>query len=292
MTLLAGLAVGWCCAAIAAQLVGVSLPWPSRSQGHRRGNALALWLQQAGLPVQPAQFVVASIASGVVVLAVLGAVVGPVVALVPALVAAAAPRAFYGRRRAQRLTEVQRAWPDGLRDVLVSISAGQSVGQAVTELAEHGPPALRDAFARYPALRRSLGTVPALESVREDLADPVSDRVIEVLVLAAERGGAIVRTILEDLTAGITADLKLDEELRTSMLESRINARAVVALPWLVLLVLNVGNGPFRAFYRSTGGLVTVAIGALLSVAGSALIARLGRLPDEQRVFGGSGVAA
>jgi tight adherence protein B len=290
MNLLAALVVGWCCAAGAALLVGLPLPLPSRARaGRRRGRGeLQLWLQQAGLAVTPAQFVLASLASGLVVLALLGAVVGPIVALVPAVVATGAPRAFYGRRRSQRLTEVQRAWPDGLRDLLVSITSGQSVGQAVTELALHGPPALRDAFARYPALRRSLGTVPALEAVREDLADPVSDRVIEVLVLAAERGGSIVRTILEDLTAGITADLKLDEELRTSMLESRINARAVVAMPWFVLLVLNLGNGPFRAFYRSPGGLLTVALGAVLSAVGTALIARLGRLPEERRVFGGA----
>jgi hypothetical protein len=52
--------------------------------------------------------------------------------------------------------------------------------------------------------------------------------------------------------------------------------------------VLNLGNGPFRAFYRSTGGFVTVAVGAVMSVVGSLLIARLGRLPEEPRVLGGT----
>src|SRR5262249_25587650 len=162
---------------------------------------------------------------------------------------------YFGRRRARRLAAVQQAWPDGLRDVLASIRAGQPIGAAVDELARHGPAPLQDAFARFPSLRRSLGTVPALEVVREEVADPVSDRVLEVPILASERASAVVPTLLEALTNGITADAKLAEELQTSMLESRINATAVVALPWCVLVLLNLGNGPFRDFYRSPAGL-------------------------------------
>jgi len=88
---------------------------------------------------------------------------------------------------------VQRAWPDGLRDVLASITAGLSLTQAVTTLAATGPAPLRIAFARFPELARVIGTGPALELVKEDLADATSDRIIEVLILAHERGGAIVR---------------------------------------------------------------------------------------------------
>ncbi len=290
MNVLAALVVGWCCASLAALLAGVRPPIPNGRPG-RTGRAARsrnrqLWLQQAGLTVSPTRFAAASLGAATAAFAVLAAVVGPFVALVPAVAMGAAPRAFYARRRDRRLSEVQRAWPDGLRDMLAAIAAGQSVGAAVDELTLHGPESLRLAFARFPALRRSLGTTPALEAVREDLADPVSDRVIEVLILAAERGGTVVRTVLEDLTSAITADLKVTEEIQTAMLESRINARAVVAMPWLVLVMLNVGNGPFRSFYRSPGGLVTILVGAVLSALGSGLIARLSRLPVEERVLG------
>lgn len=181
---------------------------------------------------------------------------------------------------------MQAAWPDGLRDLLVSLRAGRSIGQAIDDLAHHGPDALRSAFVRFPALRRSLGTTAALEAIREELADPVSDRVIEVLLVAAERGGTIVTTVIEELCEGTTADLKLAEELQTAMLESRLNARAVVAMPWLVLILLNVGNGPFRHFYRSPAGFVTVVAGAVLTLVGWSLIVRIGRLPAERRVLG------
>ena len=106
------------------------------------------------------------------------------------------------------------------------------------------------------------GPAPALEIVKEELADPTSDRVLEVLILAHERGGAIVRTILEDLVDATTKDLKLLEELETEGLEMRINARAVVVLPWLVLVALTARPGAFRDFYRSGGGVVTLLLGA------------------------------
>ncbi len=47
----------------------------------------------------------------------------------------------------------------------------------------------------FPSWRVCSAPGPALELVKEELADPTSDRVIEVLLLAHERGGPIVRHI-------------------------------------------------------------------------------------------------
>jgi len=116
--------------------------------------------------------------------------------------------------------------------------------------------------------------------------------VIEVLVIAHERGGQIVRDILEDLVASTTRDLKLLEEVETEGLEMKINARAVLVLPWLVLVALTIREGPFRDFYRSTGGLVVVLIAGFLSVVGGFFIARLASTRAEQRVFGSSATVA
>lgn len=109
---------------------------------------------------------------------------------------------------------------------------------------------------------------------------------LEVLLLAHERGGPIVRSILEDLVDATTRDLKLLDALETEGLEMRINARAVVVLPWFVLVALAARPGPFRAFYRSGGGFVTLAVAACLTALGVFLLGRLGRDEDEERVFG------
>jgi tight adherence protein B len=250
-------------------------------------SARQLWLQQAGVALTPRQFWLGSIGVGVVAFALIVLVTGtPTVAVVPAIAVSMLPRAFFSRRRASRLDEVQQAWPDGLRDILASVSAGRPITHALNSLAQSGPEALRVAFARFPLLARMLGTVPALEVVKAELANPTSDRVIEVLILAHERGGRIVKEILEDLVASTTRDLKVQDEIATDGLEMQINARAVVCLPWFVLLALTFSDGPFRDFYRSQAGLLIVLIGGALSAFGYLLISRLGRPVAEARVFG------
>ena len=128
----------------------------------------------------------------------------------------------------------------------------------------------------------------AMELVKQELADPTSDRVLEVLILASERGGQIVKEILEDLVVTTTKDLKVLDEIETEGLEMRINARAVLVLPWFVLLALTIRGGAFREFYQSGPGVLVVAAGGVLSAIGYAWITRLSRSLDERRVFGGA----
>jgi tight adherence protein B len=287
MSILAACAIGTCCALVAGALMGTlpNLRVPLHALAPRRARN-RLWLQQAGVGLTPARFWAGSAAAGFFALVVLVALTGSVfVALVPSVAVALFPRGYFARRRRLRMREVQVAWPDGLRDVVASISAGRSLTQAVNSLAATGPVALREAFVRFPGLARVLGTGPALELVKEELADPTSDRVLEVLLLAHERGGPIVRNILEDLVDATTRDLKLLDALETEGLEMRINARAVVVLPWFVLVALTARPGPFREFYRSSGGLATLVVAAFLTAIGMFFLSRLGRDEDEERVF-------
>jgi tight adherence protein B len=294
MTVVAALCVGACCALVAGMLMGTMPEFRGRHRrrGARRSDA-AVWLQQAGVGLSPARFWAGSSAAGGCALMLVSALTGSVfVALVPAIAVALLPRAYFSRRRRVRMRAVQVAWPDGLRDLAASIAAGRSLTQAVSALATHGPVPLQHAFARFPDTARMLGTGPALELVKQELADPTSDRVIEVLLLAHERGGSIVRNILDDLVDATTRDLKLFDELETEGLEMRINARAVVVLPWLVLVALTARPGPFRAFYRSPGGVVTLVVAGVLTALGVFVLGRLGKEPVEQRVFGPAEPAA
>jgi tight adherence protein B len=250
-------------------------------------------LHQAGVGISPLQFGLLSCALGAgACLVTLALTRTPLVAIVPAGAVAVLPRAYYARRRAVRLRSVLEAWPDGLRDLAGSIAAGCSLTQAVTALATTGPAPLRDAFARFPAHAPMLGTVAALEVVQDELADPASDRVLEVLVLAHERGGAVVKEILEDLVVTTTKDVKVLDEIEVDDLEMKINARAVLALPWFVLVALVARAGAFRDFYRSTPGFAVVLGGAALCGLGYVWISRLGRTAGEPRVLGGSSASA
>lgn len=250
---------------------------PSRTQ---------TWLTQAGVRLTPRQYrtgsVVLGLATGGLVLAVTSV---PAVCVVPAAVAASAPRIAISRQRTRRLREVAAAWPDGLRELTTSIAAGRSLSQAVIALADEGPAPLRVAFARFGVLVRMLGVVPALETVKAELADPTSDRVIEVLALAHERGGRTVAEVLRDLADAVTEDLRTLAEIETNALEHQLNARAVFALPWLVLLMLTARPGDFREFYASGVGLVVVALAGVVSLLGVVIVQRLGRETVEPRVL-------
>ncbi|MFP3914160.1 MAG: type II secretion system F family protein [Actinomycetota bacterium] len=261
------------------------LPPPGRRPRRRSGHSE--WLTQAGVSATPLQFWATSLGAGALTLVSVTLLTGSwAVAAVPSLLVAMLPRLYFGNQRRRRLGEVRQAWPDGLRDLVAAMSAGRSLPRAIEELAATGPRPLREAFASFPFLARSLGVVPALEAIRDSVADPTTDRVVEVLIVAYERGGPIVPEILRDLAHATARDVWAAEEIETAALENKINARAVFVLPWLVLIAMTLRPGPFRDFYASTLGLVVIAVGGALSLGGSLLVSRLGRNPDEPRVLG------
>lgn len=241
-----------------------------------------------GLDVSTTQFWLVSIGAAAFTLVSVLAITGLlVVSLVPALVVATLPRAYFARKHAQRLASVQEAWPDGLRDLVSSIRSGSSLPAAVESLAAFGPEPLRHAFQGFDVYSRSLGVEAALEMVKEDLADPTSDRVVEVMILAQRRGGSVVPQILSDLADATTRDLWANEQVRTDALEQKINSRVVFILPWLVLVAMTAQSSAFRAFYSSPAGVAVVVAGGILSLVGIAIASRLGTQPVEPRVFGG-----
>jgi tight adherence protein B len=244
------------------------------------------WQSQAGLDVTPTQFWLASVGTGALTYVLVYAVTSlPLISAMPAIVVATLPRAYFGRKRARRLAEVQEAWPDGLRDLISSVRSGASLPNAIESLAGFGPAPLRSAFQGFAIYSRSLGVVPALEMIKADLADPTSDRVIEVLILAYERGGTVVPEILSDLAEATTRDIWTLEQIRTEALEQKINARVVFVLPWFVLIAMTAQAGAFRDFYSTPAGLTVALLGGMMSLIGIAIASRLGRQPAEPRVF-------
>ena len=285
MIVVAVLCTGGFAALLGARLAGVR-PEAVRPARPGRARRFATWLAESGAGVTPAQFVAGSVAAGVGVFGLAVLLTGtPLVGVPPACAAALLPRTYFARRRAARRHAVLAAWPDTLRELSAGVGAGRALGQALRDLAVAAPAPLAEAFASFASLDRALGATGALEVVKADLADPTSDRIVEVLVLALERGGPIVARILDDLVVATSKDLKVLDEIESDRLEMKLNARAVLAMPWLVLVALTVRPGPFRDFYSSTAGLLVVMAGAALCVVGASWIGRLGRVATEPRVL-------
>jgi tight adherence protein B len=255
---------------------------PGRAARARRQE----WLNQAGVPVTPLQFWTSSIVAGAGTFLLVWLITSvPLIALAPAVAVSLIPRFYFAQQRRKLARARLEAWPEALRSIVAAVSSSLSLHQALLALATSGPSQLRPVFARYSSLSFTLDSATALEVVREELADPVSDRVIEDLLLALEQGPAVVIDIMADLSRSTVEDLQVLERVETAQLEQRLNARAVFVLPFLFLILLTFQPGPGRDFYSSPAGVVVILLGTGLSLVGMLIVRSLSRLPEEPRVF-------
>ena len=268
-----------------------------RSHRLRVGRKLSrqVWLSQAGAAVTPRQFWAASGAVAVVTFVLLYLLDQTVaVALIPAVAAGAAPYAYWSSQRRRRADARLQAWPEALRQVIGQLESGAAtLHDALEGLAVSGPPALRAPMGRYVRLSARVGYRQALEAVRMELADPISDPVLLTFGMAVEEGTDQVLRILSSLIYQIEGDLQLADRIRTVQTQSRIATWAVFGVPYVLLVFLCATQSFYRQFFSEPVGVVVMAIGVSLSLVGLLLARRLGRpIPTTERVFVASESAA
>lgn len=260
-----------------------------KKQRQSRTEKMQSWLNQSGVGVTPFQFWGISLgiflSSFVVIFAVTGVFI---IAFAPALMVGLLPRTYFAKKRRKINEERIQAWPDALRTLIASIAASQSLHQAMKGLSFSGPVPLRSVFKRYSQLSQALDQKSALEVVKEDLGDPMSDRIIEILISATEAGPAVILDILRDLAKSSTQDLQLQEHIETMQTEQKINAKAVFVLPFVLLVLMVISNDEVGEFYSSSLGVIIIVIGTGILSVGMLIVSRLGHIPVETRVFAAS----
>ncbi|GAB3682567.1 hypothetical protein GCM10028814_19880 [Angustibacter aerolatus] len=242
---------------------------------------------QAGVSgVGPGAVTTASLVVGVVTgLLALAATGVPAIAVCLGAGASAAPVLWIRARARRARAAVRGLWPEAVDDLVSAARAGLSLPEALSQLALRGPLPLRPAFAAFARDYRASGRFDtALDALKDRLADPVADRIVEALRIAREVGGTDLGRLLRTL-----AEFLRDEAATRSELEARqswtVNAaRLAVAAPWVVLLLLSTRPEAVSAYARPSGALVLVT-GAALTTAAYRAMLRIGRLPDEQRVL-------
>jgi tight adherence protein B len=231
--------------------------------------------------------VAASLAIGLAAWIVLGFLMGEAVSsFFPAVAVSGALAWSYERRRRERLQAIQESWPDAVRHLLAYARSGSTVPLAVSALAREGPEMLRAVFKGWDERARLLGFASALETVRQQLADPTSDRVIEVLMIAHDWGGDLVVDVLSDLASEITEDLRTERAIKAEGTTQRIEAWVVGAIPWMLLVYLTATQGEYRAFYQTGLGRFVVIGAGIWWAVGLAILQRLRRSDAEPRVLG------
>lgn len=265
--------------------------WPRIAERPARTGrvraAVAERLARAGFPaLSPLVLLLGSLVLGGVAGALVLAVAAvPAAATVAALVVAAAPWTIAGMRARARTRAARALWPEAVDHLVAAVRSGAPLAEAIAALGGAGPEQLRPGFRRFEQQWRATGTVgPALDAAKAHFADPVADRLIEVLRMAREVGGTELPAVLRDLAAHLRQDLALrgEVEARQSWV---VNAGKLgLAAPWIVLVLLAT-RPEAAAAYATPAGTLLIAGAAVVTAAAYRVMLAIGRLPEDRRWF-------
>jgi tight adherence protein B len=273
--------------------VGLLLIWRSGPRAPRpratprpAGRRQVL-LAEAGLTgSNAAQLLALQVGAGLLALVVVLLTTGTVtVSLVFGLFGFALPYLQVRRLAGRRKADLREVWPEVVDNLASAVRAGLSLPEALSALSTRGPEVLRPPFARFAAEYRSSGRFSVcLDRLKDDLADPVGDRIVETLRVAREVGGSDLGRVLRTLATFLREDARARAELETRQGWVVSAARLAVAAPWVVLLLLATQSTTLAAYDSPLGTAILLGGGAVCVVA-YRLMLRIGHLPEDVRVL-------
>ncbi len=218
----------------------------------------------------------------VAILALAALVGGAVLALVVAMALVVLARWLTRGSARRRGTAIDRDLPAVLEAVARHLRAGGSLAQAIVAAGPAAQGALTETWTHLRADLEMVGVVSALDRWANGSGGAGPTRPSErlaatALALAAETGGSPARAV-DGVAATLRARRALGEEIRALSSQARASA-AVIALAPLVFGVLaGATDDRTSTFFRTTGGLILLAMGVGLDVLGAWWMARLCRM--------------
>jgi tight adherence protein B len=273
--------------------VGLLLIWrsgaraPQAPTGSRRVSRRQQALSGAGLTgINAAQLLALQAGLGLVAtLVVLLTTSTVTVSLVFGMFGFALPYMQVRRLAGRRQADLREVWPEVVDNLASAVRAGMSLPEALSTLSTRGPEVLRPPFARFAAEYRSTGRFnTCLDRLKDDLADPVGDRIVETLRVAREVGGSDLGRVLRTLATFLREDARARAELETRQGWVVSAARLAVAAPWAVLLLLATQSTTLAAYDSAVGTAILVG-GGVVCVVAYRLMLHIGRLPQDVRVL-------
>ena len=195
------------------------------------------------------------------------------------------PMAVVKWRSRRRRAVLRQVWPDVVDHLRSAIRAGLSLPEALVQLGEKGPEELRQVFRDFGSDYRSGGQFdPSLTRLKDRLADPVADRIVEALRLTREVGGSDLGRLLGTLAEFLRESARTRSELEARQSWTVNAARLAVAAPWIVLMLLASRPEAVAAYNTPLGAAVLLG-GLAVSLFSYAVMLRIGALPPDERVL-------
>jgi tight adherence protein B len=233
-------------------------------------------LEQAKLPLRPAEFLVYAPLFAIVAAAFSYFMFGPVIAIVVVIGLLASPFLILKRRSASRLKKFQEQLPDSLNLLAGSMRAGFSFMQGLEAVADEASEPIRGELQR--AFTESRLGRP-IEEALDDAARRMESRDLAWAVMAIriqrEVGGNLAE-LLDTVAETMTHRERLRREIKSLTAEGRMSAIVLSIFPPAFALMLFVLQpGYMNLLFQETIGIICTVGGAILSVIGWFWLSRI-----------------
>jgi tight adherence protein B len=244
-----------------------------------RGGRLNRLLEQGGISIRPAEFVVLTaiagvvgLAAGYIVFGILGGVVGTFLAL-------ATVRLHVGRRATKRKDAFAEQLPDTLYLMAGSLRAGFGLLQAIDLIAAEAPSPTAEEFQRV-KVENHLGRDmdEALEAMAQRVGSEDFRWVTEGIQIHREVGGDIAE-IIDSVNATIRDRNRIRRRIRSLSAEGRISAIVLIALPLALGVFITLINPAYVGeLTGSETGRILIGVGMVAMVVGVVWIKKIIKL--------------
>ncbi len=224
-------------------------------------------LQMAGVKVTPGGFLLMVVIAGMagmlagrwISLTLLGPVVGTVVG-------AGLPLLWLRRQERKRLSAFQEQLPEAIDMLVSAMKAGYSFQAAMKFIGEEIPEPLGPEFARfYEEQRLGMEVRTALVSL-QDRVDSLDLRMFVTAILIQRETGGNLGEVLGKIGTLMRERAALKGEIDSMTAESKLSARILGALPFVVFGVVNLVNPGFMKPMMETRMGPWVFLAATMSV--------------------------
>ncbi len=212
------------------------------------GQGIKRLVSASGIAVSPAELIVMSLALGACGFFLPGLFnKPPVFGAVLGLALAILPWWRVSSRRSARVERIERQFPEALDLMGRAMRAGHAFPSAVKMVADEMPEPLgRDFRILFDEMNYGVPTTEALEHLAERVPVPDVSYFVVAVMIQRESGGNLAE-LLDNISNIVRQRLKLHGEVRTLSAEGKLSAYILTALPFGVVLMVNLVNAEFMS---------------------------------------------
>lgn len=225
-------------------------------------------LQRAGLDMTPGAFLLRA-----AIAALMGVLVGRMVAgyvvtaAIGGVLGGSLPFVWIRMQEAKRLTAFQEQLPEAIDMLVSAMGAGYSFQAAMKFIGEETAAPLGPEFARfYEEQRLGMEVRTALLEL-QDRVDSLDLRMFVTAVIIQRETGGNLAEVLAKISGVMRERAAIKGEIMTLTAESKLSARILGALPFVVFGAISVLNPGFLKPMLEMPSAIWLLSGAMLSVA-------------------------